>query len=1511
MKRWISLILSIMLFVMSLPLMDTEAAAENRNHISRYSVLVLDVSGTARFENNGRTIYTADSSINYVKKSANSFLSDLINAEGNNYVAIVAFAKKASVVLDFTDNISEVIKSVNTLTSHDNVRDINAGLSAANGLFQKVDSSAVKNTILVTTGMTNEGKYTYDGHYDEETVGSNWRRMDTQIRLYAYANAAYEMAAVLKNSSTLYVLGLFQTMDHMPEEGREIAEFFRLTAFDLATSENTFYDVENPDDIEFVFGEIANNITASNGYFKYAGKINQDSDSAAEYWYSDSYFSQSATKYNASLATMSLCLELSTWSSFEKENWYHPSYTPKDAAFWQDKLCNVKTLLLGNPNAEDGYGGIGFSDFKANDFWQDAPTKDSIGVCAARKSISTSLGDKYTLIALVVRGGGYGAEWASNFTIGKSGEHDGFAAARNNVLDFLDTYISSLNLSDNEKNIKIWVTGYSRAGATANMVAGALDTYHSLPDGAVTSIDDIYCYTFEAPQGAVRSSLRENYSNIFNVLNLNDLVPLVAPYSWDFARYNYQNDITLPSRYDTRKFVQQKAAMLEEMKKLGYPNFKYKISEESTMKNFKVDKSKFLPGGDPLWWFEESTVDTNTVLQKGVSFLAEDVIPSREYYYENLEYCARQLLGILMDYYGAKNGLNNYANEVVSQAFMIKLDELFTFDNITYIVSPMFSMNPFKSYDDRVDEVKIRLGKKIGGIFAEYAQIEGFIDSVVDILTDTIVQIARDVWDNNTDSINTVCKVVDLIVSSEMQGHYPEICLAWCRSLDPNYNTAAAEDSSNITRIIRINCPVNINVYDSDENRVASMMNDVTDESIDGIISYVNDKGEKLFFLPGDEDYRLDIVASDEGLVNYSVSEYNFIYAQTTCLQNYYDIPIKKNDELTAIVPAISRDELIQNDINGSTADYQILNDGEVLTYDEKYSGKSIEQEYYDISLSVEGNGGYVEGAGRFIKGSFAKIEAYSLPNAEFLGWYVNGELVSEESSYRFVVTENTTISAKFSDTIYSNLSFDTDGGGTIHAAAGIYADGTKIGIEAIPANGYEFIEWTSADGGVFEDSKSASTEFTISDRETVVTAHFKPLADEETTKQTYMISYTLNNGYVSNNPTSYTADHLPMTLMNPTRSGYTFIGWTGSNGNIPQTSVTISKGTTGNLSYTANWKQNDEATYTISYMLNGGDVLGNPTSYTMDLLPIVLKNPTRNGYTFTGWTGSSGSIPQKTVIIQKGTTGNLSYTANWEKNGGFEEEIPNIIYRITYTLNGGSVSGNPAGYTEDGLPITLKNPIRDGYTFIGWTGSNGSTPQMIVMIERGSTGNKSYTANWSKNQSVKTSMKGAKISLKKTSRVYNGKKKQPSVTVKVGSKTLKKGTDYKVTYKNNQKVGTASVIISGTGSYTGRVTKKFKIVPKGISVSKISAESKGFTVSWKKQAKSVDGCQLQYSTSRKFTKKTTVKKTVTKPSKTKLDVKKCRAKKKYYIRIRTFKTVKGKKYYSDWSKVKVITTKK
>jgi len=139
---------------------------------------------------------------------------------------------------------------------------------------------------------------------------------------------------------------------------------------------------------------------------------------------------------------------------------------------------------------------------------------------------------------------------------------------------------------------------------------------------------------------------------------------------------------------------------------------------------------------------------------------------------------------------------------------------------------------------------------------------------------------------------------------------------------------------------------------------------------------------------------------------------------------------------------------------------------------------------------------------------------------------------------------------------------------------------------------------------------------------------------------------------------------------------------------------------------------------------------------------------------------------------------------------------------------------------------------------------------------------------------------------------------------------TLINEINYKVSYKNNKNIGKASVTIVGIGSYNGSITKTFSIVPKGTSLSKLSVKKKGFSVNWKKQAKFTNGYQIQYSTSKKFTGKATKIKTVKKNKTTKLTISKLKGKNKYYIRIRTYKIVKGKKYYSSWSKAKTVITK-
>lgn len=165
-----------------------------------------------------------------------------------------------------------------------------------------------------------------------------------------------------------------------------------------------------------------------------------------------------------------------------------------------------------------------------------------------------------------------------------------------------------------------------------------------------------------------------------------------------------------------------------------------------------------------------------------------------------------------------------------------------------------------------------------------------------------------------------------------------------------------------------------------------------------------------------------------------------------------------------------------------------------------------------------------------------------------------------------------------------------------------------------------------------------------------------------------------------------------------------------------------------------------------------------------------------------------------------------------------------------------------------------------------------------------------------------------AKATITVKDQVYSGKKLTPKVTVKLNSKTLVKKTDYTVTYKNNTKVGKATVTIKGKGAYTGTVKASFKINPKPTSITGISAVKKGFTVKYKKGS-NITGYEVQYSTSKKFTAGTKTAKVKSFKTTTK-KVTGLKAKKTYYVRVRTYTTVSKKPYYSAWSKVKSIKTK-
>lgn len=165
----------------------------------------------------------------------------------------------------------------------------------------------------------------------------------------------------------------------------------------------------------------------------------------------------------------------------------------------------------------------------------------------------------------------------------------------------------------------------------------------------------------------------------------------------------------------------------------------------------------------------------------------------------------------------------------------------------------------------------------------------------------------------------------------------------------------------------------------------------------------------------------------------------------------------------------------------------------------------------------------------------------------------------------------------------------------------------------------------------------------------------------------------------------------------------------------------------------------------------------------------------------------------------------------------------------------------------------------------------------------------------------------------------YNGKVKTPTVTAKAGTLTAasKRTTDsanVDLTYaKGRKNVGSYKVTVKGRGNYTGTVTKTFKINPKGTSISKLTKGKKSFTVKWKKQSgkmatSRITGYQYRYSTSSKMTNAKI--KTVKGYSKISAKRTGLKAKKKYYVQVRTYKKVGSTTYYSTWSKVKSVKTK-
>lgn len=231
---------------------------------TRYMVLLLDTSCESRFYVNDKLIYTADPAVDDTKKAAQKFINDLKKTDGTNYVAIIDCCENdetAEIVMPFSADLQEVSDAINSIVPKDAGINLAGGLKLADTLLREVTSEEVlSNVVLFTTGRTRTGEYTYEGKYGKSSPGSDWYNEDTGVCLYAYANAAYNAAEKLKEQATIYTVGLFQGLENMPSEGKDLVSFFKLVAKDLASSSECFFDVDDPNELEFTFGNIADTI---------------------------------------------------------------------------------------------------------------------------------------------------------------------------------------------------------------------------------------------------------------------------------------------------------------------------------------------------------------------------------------------------------------------------------------------------------------------------------------------------------------------------------------------------------------------------------------------------------------------------------------------------------------------------------------------------------------------------------------------------------------------------------------------------------------------------------------------------------------------------------------------------------------------------------------------------------------------------------------------------------------------------------------------------------------------------------------------------------------------------------------------------------------------------------------------------------------------------------------------------------------------------------------------------
>lgn len=471
-----------------------------------------------------------------------------------------------------------------------------------------------------------------------------------------------------------------------------------------------------------------------------AGHDDSETDHPCPFTYSDGYFTDTAYNYRQDLATVTMAMCLAAGN-----------------------VADPERFTEGPANLIDFFDQIGFEDFEANEDFVTRPGRNTFGVGIANKEIVVD-GEKYTVIAIGLRGCGYYAEWAGDLNVGLSGDHEGFAICRDTALAFLKEYLAKH--TEIEGKIKIWCTGYSRGAAGANMLGGAIDDMivggEPLAKNVSLSLNDVYIYTFEAPMGAHISKINSNvYNNIHNVVNYNDLVVKVVPESLEMGRYGV--DHYMPTSDFDANYDELKDNMLEVF---------------STFENageYRIDNFKYV------------TVTPGATIDKIIASVKGDKMTQGEF--------LDHLVDVLFEELGSREDI--YAMQGGLQELLVVL---------------------IGTYPDQWDTVKASFADNAKDNFKElvYNLINGNENSAVEVVANIILKSLSEAGITDVDAAQVKTIAVDLVkfamplamsypdeiatllynVVGIMSAHYGELGMSWMLTLPGDYMTNKQEKSA-------------------------------------------------------------------------------------------------------------------------------------------------------------------------------------------------------------------------------------------------------------------------------------------------------------------------------------------------------------------------------------------------------------------------------------------------------------------------------------------------------------------------------------------------------------------------------------------------------------------------------------------------------------------------------------------------------------------------------------------